>query len=207
VRHPRAKAVSHSSARRLQEFKSKRIEATIKINAIRLCQRNWYASGISDGGAPFFMASIMYRTYASREHSTVTGLAFRRKLSAEGPSSFGFFEVCLLSLRVGLRIVNWRLRCGVRTYGIRRTSRSNQQKQGLQGRSWNFEDQVANYHMDVATDRRTFRSRSGRRVGLARLTRRGRANTGMCERRGPSENTYEHRSCSRSFRIRPVRPG
>ena len=32
-----------------------------------------------------------------------------------------------------------------------------------------------------------FCPRSGRRVGLARLTRRGRANTGMCERRGPSD--------------------
>src|ERR1700688_2470154 len=36
--------------------------------------------------------------------------------------------------------------------------------------------------------RRSIVRESGRRVGLARLTRRGRANTWMCERPGPSEN-------------------
>jgi hypothetical protein len=47
------------------------------------------------------MASIMYRTYASREHSTVTGLAFRRELSAEGGTPFEFFEVYLPGRPVG----------------------------------------------------------------------------------------------------------
>ena len=52
-------------------------------------------------------------------------------------------------------------------------------------------DSSAKLRQDVATERRTLRPRSGRRVGLARLTRRGRANAGMHEQRGPSKNTRQ----------------
>jgi hypothetical protein len=46
---------------------------------------------------------------------------------------------------------------------------------------------------DVATDRRTLRSRSGRRAGLARLTRRCRPNTWMCERADQTKKWHPRR--------------
>jgi hypothetical protein len=82
---------------------------------------------------------------------------------------------------------------------------------------------VRNLRQDVATDRRTLRSRSGRRVGLVRLTRRHRPNTGCVNRptneevastrakqssRGRGTTEYENRLAPRgaggqSIRLQP----